>query len=106
MDIGVHQDGLVHISHLSDKFIKDPKEVVAVQQKVKVTVVEVDVARKRIGLSMKSDPFADQSAPAVKKKEANHEHKGKPSGRFNERPKQKEASMEEKLAMLVNKFKK
>src|SRR5688572_21376665 len=60
VDVGVHQDGLVHISHLADKFIKDPKEAVTVAQKVNVTVVEVDVERKRIGLSMKSNPFADQ----------------------------------------------
>jgi protein Tex len=113
VDIGVHQDGLVHISHLSDKFIKDPKEVVAVQQKVKVIVVEVDTARKRIGLSMKSDPFADQPAPAPKQKTVPKEQKGpkkefknKPSDRFKEKPKEKEISMEEKLAMLVNKFKK
>jgi uncharacterized protein len=106
VDIGVHQDGLVHISHLSDKFIKDPKEVVAVQQKVKVTVVEVDVARKRIGLSMKSEPFAEQPAPAPKKKELTQPFKGKPKQRFQEKPKEKEISMEEKLAMLVNKFKK
>lgn len=112
VDIGVHQDGLVHISHLSDKFIKDPKEVVAVQQKVKVTVVEVDVARKRIGLSMKSDPFAEQPAPAPKQK-GNHEQKGpkkefrnRPNDRIKEKPKEKEISMEEKLALLVNKFKK
>jgi uncharacterized protein len=57
VDIGVHQDGLVHISHLSDSFVKDPNQVTAVQQKVKVTVMEVDASRKRIALSMKSDPF-------------------------------------------------
>jgi uncharacterized protein len=100
VDIGVHQDGLVHISHLSDKFIKDPKEAVTVQQKVNVTVVEVDVPRKRIGLSMKSDPFAadvpqQKSAPTSKS-----------APRKNHRPQEKEMSMEEKLAMLVNKFKK
>jgi protein Tex len=99
VDIGVHQDGLVHISHLSDKFIKDPKEVITVQQKVMVTVVEVDVPRKRIGLSMKSDPFADQPQQETKRAP------GKSSSKDN-RPKQKEQSMEEKLAMLVNKFKK
>lgn len=108
VDIGVHQDGLVHISHLADKFVKDPKEVVAVQQKVKVTVVEVDVARKRIGLSMKTDPFAEtvaQQAPA--KKENQGRSKGKPSQtKQSSKPPQKELSMEEKLAMLVNKFKK
>lgn len=54
VDIGVHQDGLVHVSQLADKFIKDPNEVVKVQQKVLVTVTEVDEARKRIALSMKA----------------------------------------------------
>jgi uncharacterized protein len=53
VDIGVHQDGLVHISQLADRFVKDPNEIVKVQQKVKVTVLEVDTARKRISLSMK-----------------------------------------------------
>jgi len=53
VDIGVHQDGLVHVSHLANRFVSDPNEVVKVHQKVKVKVMEVDVARKRIGLSMK-----------------------------------------------------
>ena len=95
VDVGVHQDGLVHISHLSDKFVKDPKEIVTVQDQVMVTVVEVDVQRKRVGLSMKSDPFAEPGPPAPK---GNKPRKGK--------TKEKEASMEEKLAMLLNKFKK
>ena len=56
VDIGVHQDGLVHVSQLSDRFVKDPAEVVKVHQKVMVTVMEVDLPRKRIGLSMKSTP--------------------------------------------------
>ncbi|MBQ6534162.1 MAG: RNA-binding transcriptional accessory protein [Opitutales bacterium] len=56
VDIGVHQDGLVHISELSDRFVKDPAEVVKPQQKVSVFVLEVDAARKRISLSMKSAP--------------------------------------------------
>ena len=62
VDVGVHQDGLVHVSHLADTFVKDPTEVVKVQQPVQVTVMEVDLPRKRISLSMKSDPF-DASAP-------------------------------------------
>jgi uncharacterized protein len=98
VDIGVHQDGLVHISHLSDKFIKDPKEAVTVQQKVSVTVVEVDVPRKRIGLSMKSDPFAQPGEAPAKS--------GNRPKQSQSKPKEKEQSMEEKLAMLVNKFKK
>ncbi len=55
VDIGVHQDGLVHVSQLADRFVKDPHEVVKTGQVVKVTVVEVDVPRKRIGLSMRKD---------------------------------------------------
>lgn len=54
VDIGVHQDGLVHISQLADRFIKDPNEAVSLHQHVKVRVVEVDNARKRISLSMKN----------------------------------------------------
>ena len=54
VDIGVHQDGLVHVSQIADKFVKDPNEVVKVSQKVMVRVTEVDEARKRIALSMKS----------------------------------------------------
>ncbi|RAW00269.1 Tex family protein [Pseudochryseolinea flava] len=101
VDIGVHQDGLVHISHLSDKFIKDPKEAVSVAQKVNVTVVEVDVPRKRIGLSMKSNPFAD-AQPTTNTGGGNRSK----DNRRDNKPKEKEMSMEDKLAMLVNKFKK
>jgi uncharacterized protein len=53
VDIGVHQDGLVHISQLADRFVKDPNEIVKVQQHVKVTVLDVDLKRHRISLSMK-----------------------------------------------------
>jgi len=56
VDIGVHQDGLVHISQLANRFVKDPNEVVSVHQKVMVTVLEVDKVRKRIALSMKQAP--------------------------------------------------
>ena len=56
VDIGVHLDGLVHISQLSEKYIKDPNQVVTVQQKVQVTVLSVDLQRKRIALSMKKLP--------------------------------------------------
>lgn len=61
VDIGVHQDGLVHISQLSNTFIDDPNKVVKVQQQVMVTVTEVDAQRKRIALSMKDT--AVQNAP-------------------------------------------
>lgn len=91
VDIGVHQDGLVHLSHLADRFVKDPNEVVSVAQKVQVTVMEVDIARKRIGLSMKSDPFAER---------------GKKMEKPESKPvkKQEEGSMADKLAMLKAQF--
>jgi uncharacterized protein len=56
VDIGVHQDGLVHVSQLADRFVKDAAEVVKVSQRVMVTVTDVDLSRKRIGLSMKANP--------------------------------------------------
>jgi len=70
VDIGVHQDGLVHISQLADRFIKDANEAVKVQQKVMVTVLEVDIPRKRISLSMRSEPGQQQQQPAPRKKES------------------------------------
>lgn len=56
VDIGLHQDGLVHVSQLADNFVKDPAEVVKPQQKVSVVVTEIDLARNRIALSMRSNP--------------------------------------------------
>ena len=54
VDIGVHQDGLIHVSQMADKYIKDPNEVVKLNQKVRVRVLEVDKDRKRIQLSLKN----------------------------------------------------
>ncbi|PIQ47188.1 MAG: RNA-binding transcriptional accessory protein [Cytophagales bacterium CG12_big_fil_rev_8_21_14_0_65_40_12] len=91
VDIGVHQDGLVHISHLSDTFVSNPAEVVSVQQRVQVTVLEVDINRKRISLSMKGE-----AKPQVKKSD-----KPKPKAE----PKKESASdMADKLAALKGKF--
>lgn len=56
VDVGVHQDGLVHISQLADRFVKNPADVVKAQQQVMVTVLDVEIDRKRIALSMKKDP--------------------------------------------------
>jgi uncharacterized protein len=61
VDIGVHQDGLVHVSAMSTKFIKDPHEVVKAGQVVKVKVLDVDVKRQRIALTMR---LTDDAAPA------------------------------------------
>jgi uncharacterized protein len=92
IDIGVHQDGLVHKSHLADRFIENPGDFVKVQQKVKVTVTNVDIERKRISLSMKSDPFNEKprQKKSDKRKPKQNEHQG---------------DMQDKLAALKNKFK-
>ena len=63
VDIGVHQDGLVHISQLSDNFVKNPADVVKVGQRVQATVLEVDLPRKRISLSLKTNPEVGPRAP-------------------------------------------
>lgn len=81
VDIGVHQDGLVHISELADRFIKDPNEVVKVQQKVRVKVLEVDLERKRISLSLRGgqkQPDAGKvGVPGVRQRPAGS-RRGKP----------------------------
>lgn len=78
VDIGAHQDGLVHISELADQFVKDPADVVKVNQKVNVTVLEVDLGRSRIALSMKSKHGADQTSDqATKPKEQDPRPAGK-----------------------------
>jgi len=79
VDVGVHQDGLVHISQLSDQFVQNPADVVKVGQKVEVTVMEVDLERNRVGLSLKSNP--DWAAPRRAKDGA----APRPAGRQNQR---------------------
>ena len=63
VDVGVHQDGLVHVSQLADRFVKDPSEVVKVGDKLKVRVLEVDLERKRIALSAKKGGEARGAKP-------------------------------------------
>jgi uncharacterized protein len=70
VDIGVHQDGLVHISQLADKFVKDPREIVKTGDVVTVTVTEVDAPRKRIALTMKSQIDSNELKPEVRKTES------------------------------------
>ena len=79
----MHQDGLVHVSELADRFVKDPRDVVKVGDIVKVRVLDVDVARKRISLSMKSKTAGDR--PKVS--HGNHSAGGlKPAMKRPERP--------------------
>jgi uncharacterized protein len=93
VDIGVKQDGLVHVSQLSNRYITDPNQVVKLGQKVQVTVTEVDIPRKRIALTMKTEapkseprPVKKFSAPSIKQKED-------------------EGSFADKLSSLKNRFK-
>ena len=63
VDVGVHQDGLVHVSQLADRYVSDPNQVVSVGQRVKVRVMSVDLQRNRIALTMKRAPAASEPAP-------------------------------------------
>ena len=65
VDVGVHQDGLVHVSQLADRFVSDPNTIVSVGQKVKVRVVSVDLDRNRIALTMRKEPAAAGTVPRV-----------------------------------------
>ncbi|MCD8740461.1 RNA-binding transcriptional accessory protein [Mucilaginibacter roseus] len=95
VDIGVHQDGLVHLSQITNRFIKDPNEVLKVHQKVEVRVTEVDVNRKRISLSMKDDEKPAQPRRNDNNRAASNQ-KNKPHP---------ETDMAAKLAALKSKFK-
>ncbi|MFT4092977.1 MAG: Tex family protein [Niabella sp.] len=79
VDVGVKQDGLVHVSHLANKYVSDPNEVVKLNQKVMVTVLEVDAARKRIALSMKEDNKTEQRSKTGMQKGAPVSNKPKNS---------------------------
>ena len=92
VDIGVHQDGLVHKSHIADRFVENPADFVKVQQKVKVVVTGVDIPRKRISLSMKADPFGEK--PRTRKSERQK----------NSTSQKSSGTMEDKLDQLRNKF--
>jgi protein Tex len=99
VDIGVHQDGLVHISQLADGFVSDPNKVVKVNQKVLVTVTEVNIERKRISLSLKSNP------DDVKAAEKTEPRKEKLYDKKNHSPaKQKTQMKNEKSSSTSNPF--
>jgi uncharacterized protein len=97
VDIGVHQDGLVHISQLSNTYVSDPNTVVKVAQKVTVTVTEVDVQRKRIALSMKDNVVNNAPAAKATAPNSNPGKKSKPEAPVNDFASQ--------LAALKDKFK-
>jgi len=80
VDIGVHQDGLVHISSITDKFINDPSEFVKAGEIVKVKVVEVDVARKRISLTMRLNESMNEHSSKTKSQAVNQKHQSAKQG--------------------------
>ena len=89
VDIGVHQDGLVHISELSNRFVKNPAEVVKVHQKVSVTVLDVDLERRRISLSMKDSQLKPSEVPKAaerKREERRGEKRQKQKSTFTNNP--------------------
>lgn len=104
VDVGVHQDGLVHISHLSNTFVSDPSQIVKLGQKVQVTVLEVDVPRKRISLSMKGD--APQVKRSEKRKPQNQNDRNNPQQRSHKPREEKvpDGDLQAKLAMLKGKW--
>lgn len=112
VDIGVHQDGLVHTSQLANRFVANPNDVVKVSQVVQVTVVDVDVARKRISLSMKTEESQKARRTESPKVEPTKSNQPKNIGANNFKAKpqqhpQKEADgdLQEKLAKLKGMFK-
>ncbi|HDX8452658.1 Tex family protein [Aeromonas hydrophila] len=103
VDIGVHQDGLVHISSLTDRFVKDPREVVKAGDIVRVKVQEVDVPRKRISLTMRLDEKAGQ--PARKPAEPRHTGNAKPKQAPRQSP-SADGAMGSAFAAALSKLKK
>ncbi|MGL6371223.1 Tex family protein [Aeromonas hydrophila] len=103
VDIGVHQDGLVHISSLTDRFVKDPREVVKAGDIVRVKVLEVDVPRKRISLTMRLDEKAGQ--PARKPAEPRHASNAKPKQAPRQSP-PTDGAMGNAFAAALSKLKK
>ncbi len=82
VDIGVHQDGLVHVSQMADRFVKNPADVVKVQQKVSVTVLDIDKKRNRIALSLKKDgPIKKSGEPGEKENRKDTSKKSRPQNK-------------------------
>jgi uncharacterized protein len=109
VDIGVHQDGLVHTSQLANRFVADPNEVVKVSQVVEVTVTDVDVDRKRISLSMKDEQAPRTKAPSSKTNDIKFNRNEQPRKPFNQNPPKKEKEIDgdfqDKLSKLKGLFK-
>ena len=120
VDIGVHHDGLVHVSEISDRFIKHPSEALSVGQVVKVKVIGVDPVKQRINLSIKqASGFVSQKPAGGASREKadnrnynrdnkNGNNRNRDNRNFNRdnRPKREEKSLDDMLAALKNKYSK
>jgi len=107
VDIGVHQDGLVHVSELDHKFVTDPSEVVKAGQVIEVQVLEVDVERRRIALSRKACLEPAERKPAPRSKDNRQQQGAKPAARQKEPPQRfGQNVMSGQLQALQSKFKK
>ncbi len=105
VDVGVHQDGLVHISHLSNSFVSDPSQIVKLGQKVQVTVLEVDIPRKRVSLSMKGDEsqlkHSDRRKKRINKENSGRTNRPNTAGGKAPTP---DGDLQAKLSMLKGKW--
>ena len=98
VDLGVHQDGLIHVSQLANKFVSDAREVVKTGQLVKVRVLEVDLARKRISLTMKLD------APVGAARQPGADNKFRPAGRGEQARRAPEPAVQSAMAAALAKL--
>ncbi len=105
VDIGVHQDGLVHISQLADRFVKDPNDVVKTGDIVKIKVMEIDTDRKRIALTMRSGQSTNQAGkPIAVKKSSSKNASSRPTrNNSSTKPKQPEGAFAQALSNALNK---
>jgi len=88
VDIGVHQDGLVHLSEMSERFVKNPHDIVTANQKVRVTVIGIDEKRSRISLSMRENPSEPRGKPKAQQKKEKAPHRAIPQNSKSKKAKQ------------------
>jgi uncharacterized protein len=101
VDIGVKQDGLVHVSEIANRYISDPAEALKLGQKVKVKVLEIDIQRKRIALSIKQ---TEPSQAPRQRRESSNSNKPQPAKNNTKAKDLSNMNMQDALAALKNKF--
>ena len=104
VDVGVHQDGLVHISSMTNKFISDPREIVKAGDIVKVKVMEVDVSRKRVSFTMKLDEKPGSNKPANNKPNEKQRTETSQRNKGQGKPKSRSSSQKPANGAMGNAF--